>query len=299
MDLSLARVTGVSKKLAKNGAPFLSVSLVHYYEGKLAPLTITVWSAPIHTSLKFGDGVSISKIKVSGEFLSCLYSDITIKEIPKDDVLAFESSVPTLAMWNEMKDFWDNSLVNLSSEWKGFISTSFDDLYKLYCKAPAAKSNHHAYPGGLLEHVYQMINMFRHIQPSLPFIVRPEVVVSACLYHDYGKISEYRNGEITREMPLMGHVYMSAYICQNQMNKYGIPYSEYNRVVHAILAHHGKLEWGSPVAPATTEAFLVHHLDMLSGHGVMFDQSCDMERNYSLGVTIVKYEDSGSSSSKS
>ena len=69
-------------------------------------------------------------------------------------------------------------------------------LYEPYSKYPAATSVHHAYPGGLLNHTHQMLNMLSGLYPTLPYPIKIERCVLAILFHDYGKVYEYsKEGE--------------------------------------------------------------------------------------------------------
>jgi 23S rRNA maturation-related 3'-5' exoribonuclease YhaM len=97
-------------------------------------------------------------------------------------------------------------------------------------------------------------------------------------------------------MPLHGHIYLSAKRFHDQFVKTIHPedsnYSEMMRdvdfVEHAILAHHGKLEFGSPVVPANVEAYLVHIADAISASTHQYRNTYDMERNPYVKATVVK-----------
>lgn len=164
-------------------------------------------------------------------------------------------------------------------------------LYDKYLERPAATSMHHAFPGGLLNHTHQMLHMLGGLYPVLPYPeeVKIDRLALAVLFHDYGKQHEYdREGHVQADLALLGHIYISADKLQNLMLKAGIDWEEVKRTVHIILAHHGTLEFGSPVLPATTEAVIVTHLDNLSAKLDAIHASANMERSRCLGTNVIK-----------
>ena len=84
---------------------------------------------------------------------------------------------------------------------------------------------------------------------------------------------------------------MGARQVHQDMTKEGFSAELIMHCEHCVLSHHQKLEWGSPVVPATPEAFLVAHLDNISGWGVVYRDSEDGERQNSLNTTVFKYKE--------
>lgn len=137
--------------------------------------------------------------------------------------------------------------------------------------APAAKTVHHNTVGGLVQHLNETLQLAVNMYKSLPVatkdVVDEAVLLVAAALHDIGKLDTYQwKGlavEVTDKGKLFDHIYLGAHILQD----YGRCHwqSEESRrwdaVVHCVLAHHGKLEWGSPVLPQTLEAQLVHNAD--------------------------------------
>lgn len=155
---------------------------------------------------------------------------------------------------------------------KEFI-TAMDRLSAPYSQGLGAVSNHHNFPGGLMQHTYELLNEFYYIYPSLEFQVNPFIVAVACLFHDFGKLSCYtQDFQYTPEISLLDHPYISA----EAAGKYLSTRSISTRLIHfiqsAILSHHGRREWGAPVLPANPESFLVAKLDEISGHGQMYEK---------------------------
>lgn len=126
----------------------------------------------------------------------------------------------------------------------------------------AAKKNHHAVVGGLALHTISMMEKALASFNNSEYKFDKELVVTACFLHDLGKIWELDfDGNYTKNS-LMGHIVLS-YTVVYDAYKDGIITSELMyQLSHAVLAHHGKLEWGSPVTPSTIEAQKVHLIDM-------------------------------------
>lgn len=132
-------------------------------------------------------------------------------------------------------------------------------------RAPAAKEVHHAYPGGLAEHILSCIQLARRIADHYPMVDR-DLLVAGAFLHDLGKIAELSwergNTTYTDEGKLVGHLVMTAqWIHERAKTIPGFPKDLEIHLTHIVLAHHGKLEYGSPKVPATLEAYLVHALD--------------------------------------
>ncbi len=181
-----------------------------------------------------------------------------------------------------------------------FFKQQAGALYKPYSCHPAATSVHHAFKGGLLNHTYQMLNMLAGIIPSLPYPIKIEYCAIAILFHDWGKLLEYnREGETQEYMYLLGHIYMSANYLNNLLRELLVNESDtvevkaankrtINFIVHCVLAHHGMLEYGSPVLPCTKEAALVTHLDNISAKEDTIENNPHMEYVRALSTHVVK-----------
>lgn len=194
------------------------------------------------------------------------------------------------------RELWDSSIAALLSFCKDeklmdFIKKYADDLYPKYSKYPAATSVHHAFPGGLLNHTYQMLHLLEGIYPVYPYPddIKIERIIIGILFHDWGKLCEYTtDGETQENMYLLGHIYMSANYLNNLLREIGIDKREINFIVHCVLAHHGQLEYGSPVMPCIPEAQLINYVDNISAKADVFNTSGNMEKAFALGTTVVK-----------
>jgi 3'-5' exoribonuclease len=141
-------------------------------------------------------------------------------------------------------------------------------LRAAFAKAPAAKSLHHVCLGGLLEHTLSVAGMAdlacAHYQE-----MNRDLVLAGVLLHDVGKTAELtyeRSFSYSDAGNLIGHISMEAdWINQAVARIPDFPEQLRLLVLHIVLSHHGRLEYGSPVVPKTPEALLVHYLDDLDG----------------------------------
>ena len=135
--------------------------------------------------------------------------------------------------------------------------------YKL---APAATAYHHAYLSGLLEHVLSLTGLADRVTGHYPSLDR-DLVLAGIVLHDLGKVQELsfaRGFRYSTRGQLLGHIAIGLEMVWEKMNAIPeFPAGLKDRVAHMILAHHGRLEFGSPKEPMFPEALLVHYLDDL------------------------------------
>ncbi len=131
---------------------------------------------------------------------------------------------------------------------------------------PAAKSIHHAYRGGLLEHVVSMAELAVAVCDHFPRIDRDLVLVGV-LFHDLGKLDELGAmpaNDYTLTGRLVGHVVLGRDLLRERCAAIaGFPADLQLQLEHLVLSHQGRLEFSSPVVPMTPEAFVLHALDDL------------------------------------
>ncbi len=142
------------------------------------------------------------------------------------------------------------------------------ELRAAFAKAPAAKSMHHVYLGGLLEHTLSILGMAERACGHYAELNR-DLVVAGVFLHDVGKTTELsyeRSFGYTDQGNLVGHISTEVQWINREADRIqGFPDELRMQLVHIVLSHHGKLEFGSPVLPKTPEALLVHYLDDLDG----------------------------------
>jgi len=135
-----------------------------------------------------------------------------------------------------------------------------------YKRAPAAKTMHHAYLGGLLEHVVGLCGLAHQIAEHYPELDL-DLLLTACILHDVGKLDELcydRTIGYTTEGQLLGHIVMEIETVANAIAKIeGFPPELKTVVQHLLISHHGQYDFGSPKLPMIREALVFHYMDDL------------------------------------
>jgi 3'-5' exoribonuclease len=159
--------------------------------------------------------------------------------------------------------------VHLRALVESFLSDS--DFVRDFCKAPAGVRNHHAYVGGLLEHVVTLLDAADRLAPLYPDLDR-DLLLMGVFLHDVGKVRELsceRAFAYTDEGQLIGHIVIGIEMVNEQVKRAEeligerFPPELLLRLKHLIVSHHGTYEFGSPRLPMTPEAIALHHLDNL------------------------------------
>ena len=139
-----------------------------------------------------------------------------------------------------------------------------EDVSRRYRRAPAAKQIHHAYLGGLIEHVLSLCTLARLAAAHYP-IVDLDLLLTGVVLHDIGKIYElnYERGfSYSNDGQLLGHINIGLRMVGDKLRGLpDFPATLRALVEHMILSHHGQLEFGSPKLPQFPEALLLHYLD--------------------------------------
>ena len=142
-----------------------------------------------------------------------------------------------------------------------------EENFGKYSSAPAGKSWHHSYIGGLLEHTLEIIKICDMMCDFHPEINR-DLLICGAILHDFGKIEElsFETGfEYTDKGKLIGHIVIGAMLVEDKIKEIkDFPVELKNCLIHLILSHQGKLEHASPVVPKTLEAITLYQADELS-----------------------------------
>ena len=168
-------------------------------------------------------------------------------------------------LWRELMGFIESfTEPNL----KLLLTTLLADpaLAQAYREAPAARQLHHAWLGGLLEHVVSLLKLADRVAPNYPMLHR-DLLLTGVILHDIGKVRELSwdvGFEYTVEGTLLGHIQMGVEMVERTIDSLpGFPPRLRTLVVHMILSHHGKLEFGSPKLPMIPEALVLNFVDDL------------------------------------
>ena len=131
-------------------------------------------------------------------------------------------------------------------------------------KHSAAKSVHHGFTGGLLEHTLSVTKNCDFFSKQYPFLDR-DLLLTASIFHDIGKVkelSEFPRNDYTDEGQMLGHIMMGAGMLDRAIDEIpDFPKNKRTELIHCILSHHGELEFGSPKKPAIAEAIALSFAD--------------------------------------
>lgn len=146
-----------------------------------------------------------------------------------------------------------------------------DEFMRAFARCPAGVKVHHAYVGGLLEHVVNMMDIAEKILPLYPEVSR-DLVIMGVFLHDSGKVRELsfaRNFAYSDEGQLLGHLTLGIEMLVEKVKRVPdltgeiFPAELLLRLKHLILSHHGEATFGSPKVPMTAEAVALHTIDFM------------------------------------
>ena len=170
-----------------------------------------------------------------------------------------------MCLWQQLLGFVESFT---DPDLKLLLTTMLADpaIVRAYREAPAAKQLHHAWLGGLLEHVISLLTLADRVAPHYPILHR-DLLLTGVILHDIGKIRELAwdvGFEYTVEGTLLGHIQMGMELTEKTMDRLpDFPPRLKTLVLHMILSHHGKLEFGSPKLPMIPEALVLNFVDDL------------------------------------
>lgn len=252
----------VVRRQSKDGRSFLLTTL-RDRSGQIngvfwdVPLTVDVWARPGLAVLVTG------RVNTYKDALQVSLNDmVRAQNVDMTEFLP-NSKRPREEMQAELRSI----VASLGEPWQtlsGYLLLE-GSLAGRFAVAPAARSMHHAYIGGLLEHSLSMATLARQLADHYPY-VNKDLLVCGALLHDLGKVYEYTLEEgfdRSEDGRLVGHIVRAALIIETAALELDVPPDALQQLVHLIVSHHGTQEWGSPVVPKTLEAVLLHQIDLL------------------------------------
>ena len=225
------------------------------------------------------DGFAGKVVKVIGtvDNFKALY--IAVKSI-SDEVTKYTSSdfVRTI---NDLKEYMESSMDLIAKvrtpEIKQFLETLFMKKKFLahYANQGGGVSYHHVDKGALLKHSVNVTKMALYQAQISKLDVNYDVLIAGALLHDIGKLQELPPVglmDYTTEGLLLGHLFMGANYVYNELNKTNLDKNLKLNIVHCIISHHGKPEFGNIMPPRTIEAILIHKADAMDAETDHFQQ---------------------------
>src|SRR5207302_3377041 len=199
----------------------------------------------------------------------------------------------------DVSQLWERlrgTLLRLANPFLRALAECFfmdEDVVRRFCQVPAGVRNHHAYLGGLLEHVVTLMDAAERVLPLYPDLDR-DVLLTGIFLHDIGKVREltyHRVFAYSDEGQLVGHLVIGVEMLNEKMSRVpdltGEPFPTelLLRLKHMILSHHGTYEFGSPRLPMTPEAIALHYLDNLDAKIHSFTRDIREDRNQASAWT--------------
>ena len=197
-------------------------------------------------------------------------------EVPKSDLLK-ATQYDVTVLWSQL----EQTVAGMANpDLKRLLSALLGDatIGKAYREAPAARQLHHAWLGGLLEHVMSLLKLADSVAAHYPILDR-DLLLTGVILHDIGKIREltWETGfDYSVEGILLGHIQMGVDLVEKTIATLpNFPERLRAMVVHLILSHHGKLEFGSPKLPMTAEALALSFVDDFDAKMMAVEQEFD------------------------
>jgi 3'-5' exoribonuclease len=286
-------VTDKQLRANRNGNLYLQLEL----RDRTGAMSARLWNAGEHLfrSFESGDFLMVKgKVQLFQGALQIILSHIEPIESTKVELADFlphtEQDV------SKLLERLRTVLLKLSNPHLRALAEVFlmdGEFLDAFSRAPAGVRNHHAYLGGLLEHVVSLLDAAERLLPLYPDVDR-DLLVSGVFLHDVGKVRELSYGRAfayTNEGQLIGHIVIGVEMLNEKVAKApdltGEPFPAelLLRLKHMILSHHGTYEFGSPRLPMTPEAIALHHLDNLDAKVHTFTRDIREDRNASSAWT--------------
>lgn len=268
-------VKDVTKGTTVAGKNYLNIIL----EDKSGTIEAKKWDVTPYDLdvIKKGEIISLDFTSQVRSFNGKLQVNISsVDKVDKNKVdvsaLLIDSPIKLSELLEQLKTFRE-SIKN--KDCKAIVDKIFDEYYDKYINYPAATRNHHDFFHGLLYHSLGMCKVAKEVA-KIYNDVDYDLLITGCLLHDIGKtveLSGYVATSYTTEGTLLGHISIGANIIHKAAKDLKIESEVPMLLEHMILAHHGKMEFGSPVLPATREALLLSMIDDMDAKMMVLDKA--------------------------
>ena len=249
----------------RNGKPYDNLIL----QDKTGTLDGKVWDP---NSNGIADYDEMDFIEVFGDVIS--YNNnlqLNIRQIRKayEDEYVAADYMPTTekstdSMFEELIGYVkkiDNDYLRQAVE---YYFVNDEAFIKTFVGHSAAKTVHHGFAGGLLEHTLSVVKMCEYMVSAYP-ILNKDLLYAAAICHDIGKtkeLSPFPTNDYTDDGQLLGHIVIGVEMISDAVRSIpGFPEQLASELKHCIVAHHGELEYGSPKKPALAEALALNFAD--------------------------------------
>ena len=281
------RAAGKQLRPNRNGNLYLQVD----FSDRTGSIATRMWNASekIYQSFENGDFLRVQGttqlFQGAMQLIATRLTRVDAEEVDEDEfapLAAVEVDKLLVRLGEMLRGMSNPQLVTL-----GECFLLDDPFMAKFTRAPAGIKLHHAYHGGLLEHVVNLMEVVTRVAPCYPQIDRDLLLMGAFL-HDLAKVDELsydRDMAYTDEGQLIGHLVMAVKLLEEKVAEAeklsGEPIDEETvlRLKHMIVSHHGQYEFGSPKLPMTLEAVALCYLDNLDAKLFSFHQQIQEDPN--------------------
>ena len=285
-------LTEITEKTAKNGKPYCELSLTDGEDDIVARMFDSKKEDLLKESEEMEPVTVMVKPQIFNGQTSHICSGFRKAPAGTDKNLFRKSSdMPSEEMFTDIVDgpVLDEKTMAKINRWEKFgglprfiknpdLLRLVTEIYRknkdAILKSSAAKRNHHAYYGGLLDHTYRMLISASALSVIYRNMIDMNVLLAATALHDIGKIVELETTELgvadyTVEGSMLGHTVIGINMVEKEVMEAaasGNPYTDLEKILmvkHCIAAHHGTKEWGAAALPLIPEALVLHQIDMI------------------------------------
>lgn len=251
--------------VTKNGKPYDSVIL----QDKTGTIDGKIWEP---NSAGIDEFEALDYIEVMGDVTSFAGAlQISLKRVRKASEGEYNPADYLPSSRYDIEKMYEELLTYVESVKNPWLSALLKRYYvedqefiRRFKNSSAAKSVHHGFIGGLLEHTLSVTRLCQYFTRAYPVLNR-DLLITAAVFHDIGKtreLSAFPQNDYTDDGQLLGHIMIGAEMVHDAAAAMpGFPEKLENELKHCILAHHGELEYGSPKKPALAEALALNLAD--------------------------------------
>lgn len=262
-------------RTAKNGKPFIAL----VFSDVSGQITGKLWGASTEDIANFKTGQIIHLKGLRETYQTKPQIRIDKIELVKDPKLTAEAFVPQAPLnKQELQEVINTYVFKITeSQWNRIVRYLLKQMGPKFFDYPAAKTNHHAYEGGLAFHTISMLQLAEKVSQQYKSI-NESLLYAGIILHDLGKTIELSGPETTNYTltgNLIGHIVLIDEAITNACRALNFDLTDKKIVLlrHVVLAHHGKLEYGSPVLPKVLEAEVLHQLDEMDASITMISDA--------------------------
>ncbi len=269
----------VQPAVTKNGKPFVNVIL----QDKTGTIDAKIWDP---NNAGIADFDVFDYIEVFGDinsFQGTLQVSVKRVRVCGEDEYHAEDYLPVSK--RDRKEMLVEFHALIKTIQNKYYKTLVEDIFikdesfaKAFSTSSAAKTVHHGFVGGLLEHTLNVTKLCAYYCESYKHLNR-DLLLSSAMLHDIGKVKElslFPQNDYTDEGQFLGHIVMGSEMISEYAKKIpGFPELELMELKHCIIAHHGELEYGSPKKPALMEAVALNFADNTDAKMQIFTELLD------------------------